>query len=40
MISLEKFQILTPLQKLPKNLGNFGQINFITLISCENCIEV
>ena len=27
MISLEKWYILTPLQKLPKNLGRFGQIN-------------
>ena len=24
MISLEKLKILTPLQKLPKNVGNFG----------------
>ena len=24
MISLEKWQILTPLQKLPKNVGNLG----------------
>ena len=27
MISLEKFKILTSLQKLPKNVGDFGQIN-------------
>ena len=27
MISLEKIKILTPLQKLPKNVGDFGQIN-------------
>ena len=27
MISLEKFKILTPLRKLPKNVGDFGQIN-------------
>ena len=26
MISLEKRKILTPLQKLPKNLGNLGKI--------------
>ena len=27
MISLEKLKILTPLQKLPKECGRFGQIN-------------
>ena len=26
MISLEKFNILTPLQKLPKNVGDLGKI--------------
>ena len=26
MISLEKFMILTPLQKLPNNVGNLGKI--------------
>ena len=26
MISLEKLQILTPLQKLPKNVGDLGKI--------------
>ena len=26
MISLEKLQILTPLQKLPKNVGDFGKL--------------
>ena len=26
MISLEKWKILTPLQKLPKNVGNLGKI--------------
>ena len=26
MISLEKFKILTPLQKLPKNVGDLGKI--------------
>ena len=26
MISLEKWYILTPLQKLPKNVGDFGQL--------------
>ena len=26
MISLEKLKILTPFQKLPKNVGNFGKI--------------
>ena len=25
MISLEKLQILTPLQKLPKNVGDLGK---------------
>ena len=28
MISLEKFKILTPLQKLPKNVGNLGKLFF------------
>ena len=26
MISLEKFKILTPLQKLPKNVGDLGKL--------------
>ena len=26
MISLEKWKILTPLQKLPKNVGDFGKL--------------
>ena len=26
MISLEKLKILTPLQKLPKNVGNWGKL--------------
>ena len=26
MISLEKWYILTPLQKLPKNVGDFGKL--------------
>ena len=26
MISLEKWKILTPLQKLPKNVGNLGKM--------------
>ena len=26
MISLEKWQILTPLQKLPKNVGDLGKL--------------
>ena len=26
MVSLEKWQILTPLQKLPKNVGDFGKL--------------
>ena len=26
MISLEKWKSLTPLQKLPKNVGDFGKI--------------
>ena len=28
MISLEKWYILTPLQKLPKNVGNLGKLIF------------
>ena len=28
LISLEKIKILTPLQKLPKNVGNLGKLNF------------
>ena len=28
MISLEKWYILTPLQKLPKNVGNMGKLIF------------
>ena len=27
MISLEKWKILTPLQKLPKNVGDLGKLN-------------
>ena len=26
MISLQKWKILTPLQKLPKNVGDFGKL--------------
>ena len=26
MISLEKLKLLTPLQKLPKNLGDWGKL--------------
>ena len=26
MISLEKLKILTPLQKMPKNVGNLGKL--------------
>ena len=26
MISLEKWKILTPFQKLPKNVGDFGKL--------------
>ena len=28
MISLEEFKILTPLQKLPKNVGDLGKLIF------------
>ena len=28
MISLGKLKILTPLQKLPKNVGDFGKLIF------------
>ena len=27
MISVEKLKILTPIQKLPKNVGDLGKIN-------------
>ena len=27
MITPEKFKILTPLQKLPKNVGDLGKLN-------------
>ena len=30
MISLETLQILTPLQKLPKNVGDFGKLMVAT----------
>ena len=30
MISQEKLQILTPLQKLPKNLGDLGKLMVAT----------
>ena len=30
MIPLEKWKILTPLQKLPKNVGNLGKITVAT----------
>ena len=30
MISLEKWKILTPLQKLPKNVGDLGKIIIAT----------
>ena len=30
MISLEKWKILIPLQKLPKNVGDLGKIMFAT----------
>ena len=35
MISLEKLKILTPLQKLPKNVGDLGKI--IVAKGFENC---
>ena len=28
MISLEKWKIMTPLQKLPKNVGDLGKLIF------------
>ena len=28
MISLEKWKVLTPLQKLPKNVGDLGKLIF------------
>ena len=30
MISLEKWMILTPLQKLPNNVGNLGKLSVAT----------
>ena len=41
MISLETLQILTPLQKLPKNVGDFGKliftlVNLVTLLVTAN----
>ena len=40
MISLEKLKILTPLQKLPKNVGNLGKIIVAEpLKSCPKCIN-
>ena len=38
MISIEKWKILTPLQKLPKNVGNLGKI--IVAISFEKLPKV
>ena len=35
MISLEKFKILTPLQKLPKNVGDLGKL--IVAKGFKNC---
>ena len=35
MISLEKLKILTPLQKLPKNVGNLGKL--IAAKGFKNC---
>ena len=32
MISLEKLKILTPLQKLPKNEGDFLPINYCQML--------
>ena len=34
MISLEKLQILTPLQKLPKNVGELGKLIVATGFEC------
>ena len=37
MIPLEKLKILTPLQKLPKNVGNLGKLIVAkALKSCPN----
>ena len=38
MISLEKWMILTPLQKLPKNWGNWGK--FIVAKGFKNLSKV
>ena len=32
MIFLEKFKLLTPLQKLPKNVGDLGKINVAQML--------
>ena len=34
MISIEKLKILTPLQKLPKNIGDLGKTIVAALKSC------
>ena len=38
MISLENWQILTPLQKLPKNVGDLGKV--IVAIGFEKLSKV
>ena len=38
MISLEKLKILTPLQKLPKNVGDLGKL--IVVKGFENLLKV
>ena len=37
MISLEKLKILTPLQKLPKNLGDLGKLIVAKGLSRPKC---
>ena len=38
MIALEKWYILTPLQKLPKNVKDLGQLNVAKVFkSCPKC---
>ena len=38
MISLEKLKIMTPLQKLPKNMGDLGKL--IVAKGFENLLKV
>ena len=39
MISLEKWMILTPLQKLPNNVGDLGKIIVVTVFEWLNKLQ-